>query len=212
MVWHFEFASSCGPEDALRLQRERRHLIVRKHPAVISQKLFRRPTCASQPESRAVEAAPHTLDRRAHPPLALRGGIPACSRNREMSRRIGCAVTLYPAVFEEQGESWESDLPALPRTVEVAALAGYGPGGLRRFLQDRKGYYDLYFMSRPDTMRSIRTLLGKDPPLIPLNNVIYDAEALFSNRERLEAAVAGKAMTDWNMRIESRGSFPWRAE
>jgi glycosyltransferase involved in cell wall biosynthesis len=99
-------------------------------------------------------------------------------------------------VFEERGESWAKIYQALPRTVEVAALAGYGPDGLRRFLQDRKGYYNLYFVSRPEPMRAIRALLATDPSLIPLSSVVYDAEALFSNRERLEAALAGKPMTD----------------
>jgi len=45
-------------------------------------------------------------------------------------------------------------------------------------------------------MRSIRALLKKDSTLIPLSKVVYDAEALFSNRERLEAALSGKAMTE----------------
>jgi GT2 family glycosyltransferase len=204
VVWHFEFASSMRTEDALQLQRERRHLIVRKHSAVISQKLLPAPEhvllnrSPKQVEPRRIlwldERIPHSHYGAGYP------------RAREIVRCLDeseCAVTLYPAVFEEQGESWAKIYRALPRTVEVAALAGYGPGGLQRFLRDRKGYYDLYFISRPDTMRSIRTLLEKEPSLIPLNNVIYDAEALFSNRERLEAAVAGKPMTDvqYEMRV-----------
>ena len=197
VVWHFEFASSTRSEDALRLQRERRALIVRKHPTLISE--------------RPLPAPAHVLLNRTPKQLKLRrvlwideriphsrygAGYPRAREIVKCLDDLECTVTLYPAVFEEHGESWEKIYDALPRTVEVAALAGYGPRRLQRFLRDRKGYYDLYFVSRPETMRSIRAVLKKDPSLIPLSSVIYDAEALFSNRERLETAVAGKPMTD----------------
>jgi glycosyltransferase involved in cell wall biosynthesis len=197
VVWHFEFASSQRPEDALRLQRERQALILKKHPALISEKL------PPAPSHVLLNRSPRHLKRRRVlwideriPHSRYGAGYP---RAREIVTSLdesGCAVTLYPAIFEEPGETWQAIYQALPRTIEVAALSGYGPEGLRRFLQDRRGYYDLYFVSRPATMRSMRQLLRKDPTLIPLSNVIYDAEALFSNRERLEAAVAGKGMTD----------------
>jgi len=197
VVWHFEFASSKRSEDALQMQRERRALILRKHSALITQKLPPAPAhvllnrSPKQVQPRRIlwidERIPHSR---------YGAGYPRAQEIVRCLDEAECAVTLYPAVFEEQGESWEKIYRALPRTVEVAALEGYGPRGLQRFLHDRKGYYDLYFVSRPATMRSIRALLAKDPSLIPLGSVIYDAEALFSNRERLEAAVAGKGMTD----------------
>jgi O-antigen biosynthesis protein len=197
VVWHFEFASSKRSEDALQMQRERRALILRKHSALISGKLPPAPAhvllnrTPRQVQPRRIlwidERIPHAR---------YGAGYPRAQEIVRCLDEAECAVTLYPAVFEEQGESWEKIYRAVPRTVEVAARTGYGPDGLGRFLQDRKGYYDLYFVSRPDTMRSIRAVLGKDPSVIPLSSVIYDAEALFSNRERLEAALAGKAMTD----------------
>jgi GT2 family glycosyltransferase len=197
VVWHFEFASSKRSEDALRLQRERRTLIVRKHSDLISQKL------APAPAHVLLNRSPKHLERRRVlwideriPHSRYGAGYPRAREIVTCLDESECDVTLYPAVFEEQGESWKKIYGALPRSVEVAALAGYGPSGLRRFLRDRKGYYDLYFVSRPDTMRSIRALLETEPSLIPLSSVIYDAEALFSNRERLETALAGKAMTD----------------
>jgi len=197
VVWHFEFASSKRSEDALQLQRERRALIVRKHSARISQKPLPAPAHVLVNRSPKESSRRRVLwiDERI-PHSRYGAGYPRAQEIVRCLDELECAVTLYPAVFEEQGESWEKIYRALPRTVEVAALRGYGPGGLRRFLEDRKGYYDLFFVSRPDTMRSVRALLERDPSLLPLTKVIYDAEALFSNRERLEAALAGKALTD----------------
>jgi GT2 family glycosyltransferase len=197
VVWHFEFASSTRTEDALQLQRERRALIVKKHAALISERLPPAPAhvllnrSPKQLRPRRVlwidERIPHSR---------YGAGYPRAQEIVRCLDELECAVTLYPAVFEEQGESWDKIYDALPRSLEVAALAGYGPRRLRRFLKDRKDYYDLFFVSRPETMRAIRALIKRDPSLIPLSSVIYDAEALFSNRERLEAAVAGKPMTD----------------
>jgi len=197
VVWHFEFASSRRSEDALQMQRERQALVVKKHSALISQKPLPAPAhVLLNRSSRQVKPLRVLWIDERIPHSRYGAGYP---RAREIVRCLDdaeCAVTVYPAVFEEPGESWRKIYRALPRSVEVAALAGYGPRGLQRFLRDRQGYYDLYFVSRPETMRSIRALLAKDPSLLPLSSVIYDAEALFSNRERLEAALVGKAMTD----------------
>jgi GT2 family glycosyltransferase len=196
-VWHFEFASSRRSEDALQLQRERRTQIMRKHSDLISRRL------PPAPAHVLLNRSPNQLERRRVlwideriPHSQYGAGYPRAQAIVRCLDESECAVTLYPAVFEEQGESWEKIYRTVPRTVEVAALAGYGPGGLQRFLRDRKGYYDLCFVSRPATMRSIRASLQKDPSLLPLSGIVYDAEALFSNRERLEAALARKPMTD----------------
>jgi GT2 family glycosyltransferase len=197
VVWHFEFASSRRDEDALQMQRERRSLIVRKHAALISQRPLPAPSHVLLNRSPAQSKPRRVLwvDERT-PHSRYGAGYPRAQEIVKCLDESGCAVTVYPAVFEEPQESWERIYRAVPRTIEVAALQGYGPQGLQRFLRDRKGYYDHYFVSRPDTMRSIRTLLERDSSLIPLSSIIYDAEALFANRERLEAALSGKPMTD----------------
>jgi GT2 family glycosyltransferase len=197
VVWHFEFASSRRSEDALQLQRERQALIVRKHPVLIPSRLLPAPAHVLLNRTPRQLERPRVLwiDERI-PHSRYGSGYPRAREIVKCLDESGCVVTLYPAVFEEPEETWDTIYQAVPRTIEVAALAGYGPRGLLRFLRDRKDYYDLVFVSRPVTMRSIRTLLKKDPTLLPLSKVIYDAEALFSNRERLEAALTGKGMAD----------------
>ena len=203
-VWHFEFASSRRTEDALQLQRHRRALILARHSSVLSEKPSPGPAHVVLNRS-PKRAQPRVLwiDERI-PHSRYGAGYPRAQQILRCLNESGCDVTLYPAVFEEPGESWAQIYRTLPRTIEVAALSHYGPTGVQRFLRERKGHYDLYFVSRPETMRTIRALLVRDPSLIPLTKVIYDAEALFSNRERLEAAVTGKPLTDgeYQRRIE----------
>lgn len=99
---------------------------------------------------------------------------------------LGYAVTLYPVVFpsEEKTKIYE-DIPA---AVEV--MLDFGPGNLRRFLRNRRSYYDAIFVSRPHNMRTFLTALPR-----PNNTaIIYDAEALFCMREIQKARFVGSPL------------------
>lgn len=195
VIWHYEFASSKRTDDALRLQRERQALIVAKH----SQYLSAKPSPSSEAVVQAREGGARRrrvlwIDERI-PHSKYGAGYPRAREILKVIQSLDAAVTLYPAMYQEPGESWEQIYSTLPREIEVAALAGYGPGHLKHFLQDRPGYYDTIFVSRPETMRVVREILNATPGVIDCNLITYDAEALFSNRELLEAKIQGRPLT-----------------
>lgn len=66
---------------------------------------------------------------------------------------------------------------------------------LAEFLQERHGYYDVAIVSRPDNMKAVSNVLGAHPQLLRGTRLIYDAEALFSRRDLLEAQWLGKTVT-----------------
>jgi O-antigen biosynthesis protein len=196
MVWHFEFASSTQV-DATQLMQDRQALLVSKHSSTLSQR--------TSPGAKAVLEARRVPNRGQLRVLWIDERIPHSEygagypRAREILRalhNLGYAVTMYPAVFQEPGESWSHIYRELPRDIEVAALTGFGPEALEQFLIDRQTYYDRVFVSRPETMRAIRKITRNRPELIAWDTVVYDAEAIFTNRERLEAQANGVPMTE----------------
>jgi glycosyltransferase involved in cell wall biosynthesis len=100
---------------------------------------------------------------------------------------MGYRVTLYPLVFpsEERKNVYDD----IPREVEV--MLDLGHANLARFLGNRRGYYDLIFVSRPDNMAALSAALPQ-PHQTP---VVYDAEALFCMRKIEKARLAGQPLS-----------------
>ncbi|MGH7211813.1 MAG: glycosyltransferase, partial [Acetobacteraceae bacterium] len=94
------------------------------------------------------------------------------------------SVTLYPLLFPD--DPWSAIRAAFPPEMEVAL--GLGEPGLRRFLQERRGYYDAILVSRPHNMRTLLEAGGQSLDGVRL---IYDAEAIFATREADRLALAG---------------------
>lgn len=64
-------------------------------------------------------------------------------------------------------------------------------GGLQRFLAKRRGTLDCIIVSRPDNMRTFRTLLAANPDLATSATIVYDAEAIFAERDIVMGDVLG---------------------
>jgi len=60
-----------------------------------------------------------------------------------------------------------------------------------KFAVERKDYYDVVIVSRPDNMRQIKHVLRRN---MKDASIIYDAEALFSARERLKYKILKKPL------------------
>ena len=101
--------------------------------------------------------------------------------------KMGYRVTLYPLVFPfEERKNLYEDIPS-----EIEVMLNLGPDNLERFLKNRKGYYDLIFVSRPHNMQALSEALPQ-PNVIP---IVYDAEALFCMRKIEKARLQGRPLS-----------------
>jgi len=153
VVQHFEFASSRKAEDALQLQRNNQAKLVSKHKDYLKD----RPLASAENILRYREKIVSKknvlwIDERI-PHAHYGSGYPRAELLIRLLVELDCRVTLYPAVHVDTDESWSRVYKAVPREVEVMAKSGYGPGHLKEFLKQRKGFYDHIFISRPETMR-----------------------------------------------------------
>jgi GT2 family glycosyltransferase len=125
-------------------------------------------------------------------PLASLGrGYP---RMRAFLNRIvtdGWFVTFYPLLFPSV--DWVRTYAELSPTVEIAANLGIEK--LEDFLTERQGYYNIVLVSRPDNMTPFRRLLNDKPHLLTGAQLIYDAEAIFTNRKIVKAELNGTPLS-----------------
>jgi glycosyltransferase involved in cell wall biosynthesis len=82
---------------------------------------------------------------------------------------------------------WSAARSEIPWEIEI--ISGRGAPGLADFMEDRREYYDLIFVSRPDNMEFFRAILRERPHLINGTRLVYDAEALFAARTIIKQSV-----------------------
>ncbi len=187
---HYEFASSSGREAAIALQQKNRKQLYRKHKQWF--------------ETRQQHAQEVPLFMRSTPGplrvLLIDDRVPAdvegagAPRAKELVRamlRLGAFVTMLPIV-QPEGD-WSEIRRSLPPEVEVALHVGRGL--LRRFLTQRKGYYDVIFVSRPHNMQAVQRAIDDDPSVTGGAKLVYDAEAVFAMREISRRKLLGEELS-----------------
>ena len=92
---------------------------------------------------------------------------------------MGYAVTFYAGDPFYQ-EEWVTTYGDISREIEI--IIGYGLPQLNKFLRERKGYYDIVFVSRPHNIEQLNSILLKEN-LLEGAKIIYDSEALYCLRE-----------------------------
>lgn len=200
-IRHFEFASSSSPESALELQRKRRELLLERHRDLLAEHQLPSSAAVLSARTHSRQLRVLFLDERL-PHIDTGAGYPRANAMVRAAADLGYFVSTYPVIFVEPEETWEKVYRDIPRTVEVLAFEGFGFSGLKRFLDERKDFYDCIFISRPTVMELIQPLLAEHPDLFGETKVVYDAEALFSLREKAFRALSGKPMTDDEFRKE----------
>ena len=182
---HFEFASSPSRASAIVQQSERRTIFLGKH----------RDWLAQQPApARVVCARTHrpgptilVLDDRV-PHLGRGGGQPRAVELLTALVRLGWAPTLVPLSYPDDDDP-HADLPA-----NVEVLTGVGAEGLARLLEERRDFFRCVLVSRPHNMvrlNAARARLAR-PFDVP---IIYDAEAIFADRERAGQQLRGRTIS-----------------
>lgn len=197
-IRHFEFASSTNSDSALALQRQNHGKFLDKHKRFLSHQAV--PSSANILLARQRLPAGHLriliIDDRV-PHCHLGSGYPRANLIIHLLAEQGHAVTFYP--LQSHDEKWTHVYKSLPRTVEV--MLAYGQARLGKFLAERRGYYDRIIVSRPHNMQILQNHLEAMPDLLgvdesPALRIIYDAEAVFSLREQLEAALKGRPIPE----------------
>jgi GT2 family glycosyltransferase len=123
-------------------------------------------------------------------PLMVRGaGLP---RARLMLQALrGWPVSLFPLWrIDEDARALRASLPP-----SVEFVLGQGLAGLERFLERRRGVYDVLFVSRPPNLHALQPLRARRPELFAGMRLVYDAEALFTLREVAKAGVMGRPLS-----------------
>ncbi len=97
----------------------------------------------------------------------------------------GIDVTMYPTLFAEQ------DTTSIQWTLPRIEFVSGGRRKLKAFLRSRLEEFSIVIISRPHNMRTFRTLRAAHPDYAWPQLVIYDAEAIFAEREVIQKRVLG---------------------
>jgi glycosyltransferase involved in cell wall biosynthesis len=125
-----------------------------------------------------------------HVPAAILGaGSPRAAEFQRAIVEAGARLTLLPARDPIDATVARPVLPGR----ELAL--GYGVAGIGRFLAERRDRFDVIIVSRPNNMAAFRLVADQRPDLIGRAAVVYDAEALFAEREALRLRVLGRPLS-----------------
>jgi hypothetical protein len=122
------------------------------------------------------------------PEASIGAGFPRAVHLLQSLASAGALVTLLPT----EDPDGAAVVDGTDTSFEIAK--GYGRAGIARLLDERRGQFGTIIVSRPPNMAAFRDAIASDPARLGSASVIYDAEALFAEREVLEAAVKGKPL------------------
>ncbi|MCC5843419.1 MAG: glycosyltransferase [Verrucomicrobia bacterium] len=193
-VEHVEFGSSTAPSKAVELQLRNRETFVEIHRDALRAHFVPGAAAEILKARFAAPAGPRLLyvdDRVPHPELG--SGFPRARLIVDLLVSSGFNVTLIPLNFPLE-DTYERAHEVVSPRVEV--MRGCGRQDLSRFLSSRPGYYDVVWVSRPDNMTLVDQYLDAKPEVKGSFRLVYDAEAVFANRERSKAALCGAPLSE----------------
>jgi GT2 family glycosyltransferase/glycosyltransferase involved in cell wall biosynthesis len=194
-IIHYEFASSQSSASAISLQTRNRNVFAERHGAALERHESAGTGNIIRARSANCQRRILCVDDRV-PHLWLGSGFPRANALHRTLQRMGYFVTLYP--IDVINEPWEQAYSDFPREVEV--MLGMGRQMLEAFLRNRRDYYSTIIVSRPHNMQLMATVRTAHPDWFENVEVIYDAEALFAEREVGLRKLAGKPMSDQEVR------------
>lgn len=187
LVSHFEFGSDISNTRKTLMQKnqlvfyEKHQQQLKKHFAFDSANFLMARFAASQREKKKVL---YLDDRVPHGDLGA--GFPRSNTIVNMIKELGYDLTIYPLNYPKE-DSWETAYRDINPYIEIAR--GHGLNGFKRFITLRKEYFDIIWISRPHNMKAIKKHIFflKDKC-----KIIYDAEAIFTDRKIMKEEISGK--------------------
>ncbi len=191
VIQHYEFASSDSQGSAIALQAEHQAIFAKKHATWLAQQYEPRPeNIVLARIARTQQQRILFIDDRV-PHRYLGSGFTRANRILRLMVKLGYFITVFPMNFAVG--NWQTLYSDLPPEVEV--IDGSGSARLQALLQERPGFYDLIFVSRPHNMQCLKEVLAQGdraPIEIP---IIYDAEALYCLRDVAQQKLRGTEPT-----------------
>lgn len=188
VVDHYEFGSSAAVSTAFELMERNREVFLARHRATLEQ-------------AHPVQGAPLMLASRL-PPLGPRvlfldDQVPASflgsgfPRAQQFIRSLhACGASIMFCALSQASSEWAEVYRHLPREVEV--LDGTSVDQLADLLRERAPFINAVLVSRPHNMERFLQARRSLSGALDHVRVIYDAEAIFSLRDALRAAVLGE--------------------
>jgi GT2 family glycosyltransferase len=189
-VIHYEFASSESSSSATSLQARNQVIFSARHRGMLEQQYAAHTDQLIYARSRNANRRILFIDDRV-PHVWLGSGFPRAHALHRALQRMGYFVTLYP--IDVIDEPWEQAYSDFPREIEI--MLGMGRQLIQPFLRNRKNFYSTIIVSRPHNMGWIANLRKEYPDWFEGIEVIYDAEALFAEREVAHRRLIGNPMS-----------------
>ena len=184
VIDHFEFASSTQSSDAIDLQKKNRSKFFEKHKEYLAEMC--EPDLKNVLQARQINKSKKILfidDRIPHQDLGA--GFPRSNLILSLLVDSGYDVTVYSLNFPKEDDWLEMYRDIDPK---VEMVYDYRRERIKKFIKERKDYYDLIWVSRP---HNFEFLIDKISDFGDCK-VIYDAEAVFSERDIEKARLEGK--------------------
>lgn len=190
IVRHFEFGSSSVKKAAPLMERSGRAFF-QKH----KQKLEGfKPSSAGMLKARFASLAAHGktilyIDERI-PHLDLGCGYPRSNAVLRCLRELNHRVTMYPYFLFDEKTRREAfrDIDPFIEIIPFSSKESFP-----EFLEERRGYFDIVWVSRPTTMRAVGgELLNYREEF----KIVYDAEAVWAEREFLSRSFVNRGRGD----------------
>lgn len=188
VIDHFEFASSEKQSSAIELQKKNQQKFFKKHEEYI--KALPAPDLANILLARQVNNKKKVLfieDRIPHEDLGA--GFPRSNQIVNSLVSLDYEVTIYSLNFLRE-DSWDKIYRDLDRKVEL--ITDLARAGFDDFVSERSKYYDLIWVSRPHNMEFVYDRLSAFENV----KVIYDAEAIFSDRIIEKVKLKGESINE----------------
>ncbi|MFZ4682826.1 MAG: methyltransferase domain-containing protein [Terrimicrobiaceae bacterium] len=191
---HFEFGSEVKQGDGVGAQIRNRDLFLSRHREVLEKEHL------TPGESHVLFARSPRVPKRPRllvidnevPMQAAGSGFPRARSLLGAAQDCGWFVTHFP--LHSLTVDWAAARAEIPWEVEI--VTHRGGDGLAGFLQERAGFYDAILISRPENMAFVRGIVEGQPDLFQGARVIYDSEALATQRDILRAAREGRPFSE----------------
>lgn len=190
-VFHFEFGSDIS-DSVKAIQQKNRIIFYEKHQDQLKKHFAPDPAkrlMARFAASRSGEKRVLYIDDRV-PHCDQGSGFPRSNAIINLIKESGYDVTIYPLNFPDE-DTPETAYRDINPYIEIAS--GYGLKGFREFIRSRQEYYDVIWISRPHNMKAVREAIL---PLKDKRRIIYDAEAIFTDREIMKEEMNGNDIAE----------------
>jgi GT2 family glycosyltransferase/2-polyprenyl-3-methyl-5-hydroxy-6-metoxy-1,4-benzoquinol methylase len=191
-VDHFEFGSEKKAGDGVNLMLKNREKLVTKHHALLSTKEH------PDRKSSLFKACNLNNDKKGHllvfddqvPYMSLGAGLPRMRAILNAAAQNGWQVTFF--AMQRPDVDWGQVQCEFDPEIEF--VPNIPNQGIKDFILERLDSIDVLLVSRPTNMNILNPIFDSNPQILNKLYLIYDAEAIFADRDKLLHKIKGETM------------------